>query len=381
MTSIGIIAEFNPFHNGHKYLIEEAKKRYPESTIVLVLNSSFLERGEISIMHKWDKTDLALRYGIDLVVELPFCFGSQSADIFAEGAIQLLKELKVDKLFFGSESNDIHMFHQLANIQKEHPKYPIYVKDFLAKGMNYPTACAKALEKICHIKIENPNDLLALSYIKAIVHQKADIEAVTIQRTNHYHEQVASVSDTIASASSIRNLLKQNKDITPYVPKETISCIHEIDQDLFFDLLKAQIITHFDNLNTFQTVEEGIDSIIRKHIYHCSNLNELISALKSKRFTYNKIHRMIIHILTHFTKEEASYLKQIEYIRILGMNQRGKKYLHDKKKEFTLPIITKYKTHQYRMLDLEYRVTSIYAMLICDPALMKRELQNKPVIL
>lgn len=381
MISIGIIAECNPFHNGHKYLIEEVKKRYPESTIILVLNSSFLERGEISIMHKWDKTVLCLQNGVDLVVELPFCFGSQSADVFADGAIQILKALKVQKIFFGSESNDIKMFHLLANTQNYHPNYSLYVQEFLKKGMNYPTACAKALENICQVKIKNPNDLLALSYIKAIDKQKANIEAITIQRTNQYHDQDVPISNTIASASSIRNMLELEKDISPYVPKETVSRIHKINQDLFFSLLKTQIINHLDCLNKFQTVEEGLDSTIRKNIYYCNDLTSLISSLKSKRFTYNKIHRMFIHILTHFTKEEAFSLKKIEYIRILGMNQKGKNYLHNHKKEITLPIVTKYKTHQYRMFDLEYRVTCIYAMLIDNTDLIKKELQNKPIIL
>lgn len=381
MISIGIIAEFNPFHNGHQYFIEEVKKRYPSSTIILVLNSSFLERGEISIMHKWDKTTLSLQYGIDLVVELPFCFGSQSADIFADGAIQILKALKVQKIFFGSESNDIKMLHLLASTQNYHPKYSLYVQEFLKKGMNYPTACAKALEILCQVKIKNPNDLLALSYMKAIDRQKANIEAIPIQRTNQYHDQNVSISNPIASASGIRNMLQLEKDISLYVPKETIPRIHKINQELFFSLLKTQIINHLDCLNIFQTVDEGLESTIRKNIYYCNNLASLISVLKSKRFTYNKIHRMFIHILTHFTKEEASTLKNIEYIRILGMNQKGRKYLHDYKKEITLPIVTKYKSHQYRMLDLEYRITCLYSMLIDDSDFIKKELQNKPIIL
>ena len=166
MEKIGIIAEFNPFHNGHKYLIDKVKKLYNDSIIIVVLSSSFMQRGEISILNKWDKTNICLDNNIDLVVELPFVFATQSADIFAKGAIQILKNLKVDKLVFGSESNNIDNLITIANTELFNKDFSSLVKINLNNGDNYPTALAKAIKVLNNIEINKPNDLLGISYIK-----------------------------------------------------------------------------------------------------------------------------------------------------------------------------------------------------------------------
>ena len=148
MKKIGIICEYNPFHNGHLYHLEKIKEMYPDSLIVLVMSSSFTQRGEISILNKWEKTEIALNYKVDLVIELPFVFASQSADIFSYGAIKILKELNVDTIIFGSESNDPKKLTSIAKIQLENKEYDKLVKDYLDKGENYPTAMSHALNDI-----------------------------------------------------------------------------------------------------------------------------------------------------------------------------------------------------------------------------------------
>ena len=134
---IGIIAEYNPFHNGHKYQIEKIKKKYPDSTIIVVMSSSFTQRGDVSLLNKWKKTKIALENNVDLIIELPFIFSTQSADIFAKGAIEILKELKVDLLVFGSESNNIKELEQIALTQINNKEYDLFVKKYLDKGYNY----------------------------------------------------------------------------------------------------------------------------------------------------------------------------------------------------------------------------------------------------
>ena len=178
---IGIIAEYNPFHNGHVYHIEEIKRRYPASSIVLVMSGNFTQRGLVSIMDKWDKVYLALKYGVDLVIELPFPFATQSADIFASGAIFLLKEMGVEKLIFGSEENNIEKLYNLAKKQLD-SSYEKRVQSYLNLGENYPTAMNKALKDLAKDEVKSPNDLLGLSYVKEIIKQHANIDVETIQK-------------------------------------------------------------------------------------------------------------------------------------------------------------------------------------------------------
>ena len=369
--SIGIICEYSPFHNGHLYHIRKIKEMYPESTIILVMSSSFLQRGDVSILNKWDKTEIALKYGVDIVIELPFVFSSQSADIFARGAIEILKNMNVDKLVFGSELNDIEKLKKCASIQST-KEFDNKVKHYLDDGINYPTALSKVLDNMLGFSIKNPNDLLAVSYIKEIIRQKTNIEPICIKRTNDFHNK--KLSSSITSATSIRVALKEKKNIKKYVPTLTYKKLkkekHFIDD--YYDYLKYKIISDND-LSKYQTVDEGIESRIKKYINSSNNFEELINNIKTKRYTYNKISRMLIHILCSFTKEEAKNLKS-EYIRILGFNEKGKKYLNSIKKNTKLPIITGYSNINSKILDIENRVNNIYALNNND--LIKRELKE-----
>ena len=160
MNMIGIIAEYNPFHNGHLYHIKKVKEMFPNKTITLVLAGHFLNRGEVSVLNKWDKTFLALKYGIDLVVELPTVYSSQSADFYALGAINILNELNCEYLIFGSECNDINLLNDIATKLDSN----VVLKTYLKQGYNYP----KAISLAYNIDLNSPNDLLAISYIKSI---------------------------------------------------------------------------------------------------------------------------------------------------------------------------------------------------------------------
>lgn len=373
MKSVGIICEYNPFHYGHIFHLKKIKEMFPNHSIILVLASSFMQRGEASIIHKWDKTKLALLYGIDLVVELPFAFGSQSADIFAKGSIQILDKLKVEYLIFGSETNNIDLFTKIVDTQIYNKDYNILVKKFLDEGLNYPTAMSLALTHFGFQKIDKPNDLLALSYIKEIKKIHSKIKPISILRTNDYHK----LSDNhVTSASSIRILLKEKKDISNYVPKETLKSIKPIFTDDLFSYFKYKVLTT-SNLDIYETVDEGLQYRIKKYIKTCTSLNEFIDKVKTKRYTYNRIMRMIIHILCNFTKEENEKIKDITYIRVLGFNDNGKKILneyHDK-----IPLIYHLKDGRDIIMDLELRATSVYQILY-KKNLLDKEYKSKPVI-
>ena len=373
MKSIGIICEYNPFHYGHIFHLNKVKEMFPNETIILVLASHFMQRGDVSIINKWDKTMLALHFGVDLVIELPFGFGTQSADIFAKGAIQILNELNVDYLVFGSETNDISLFEKMASIQLYNQDYNNYVKKYLDEGINYPTAMSKALNHFFDQQIEKPNDLLALSYIKEIKKLNSKMKPISILRTNDYHK----LSDNnVTSASSIRMLLKENKDISSYVPKEVLPHIKPIFTDNLFSYFKYKVLTT-PNLDIYQTVDEGLSERIKKYIKTSNSLNEFIQKMKTKRYTYNRLMRMIIHILCNFTKEENKKIDNITYIRVLGFNDQGKSFL--KKHQGNLPILYHLKDKEDILMDLELRATSVY-QIIYKEDLLQREYTNIPII-
>ena len=367
MHIIGLIAEYNPFHNGHLYQINKIKEKYPDSILIAVVSSSFTQRGDVSILDKWTKTQIALDNGIDIVVELPYVYATQSSDIFANGAVTILNKLGIDTLVFGTESDNIDTIASIAELQLNNQEYDNLVKKYLKEGLNYPTATNKAVMKLSGIKIDTPNDLLALSYIKEVKKLNKDINIINIKRTNSYHS--FSVEDNIASATAIRNKNLNNENISkliPYSPK----LLQNISINSFYPYLKSKI-------NKYQTVEEGIENRIIKSISISNNYEELIKNIKTKRYTYNKISRMLLHILNDFTKEEALNIN-IDYIRVLGFNLNGQKYLNNIKKKIDIPLLTGYKKNISKILDIELRVTKIYSLVAVD--ISKKEYDKKPII-
>ena len=364
METIGIIAEYNPFHNGHLYHIEKIKKMYPDSLLVLLVNGYFLERGEMSILTKEDKTKIALDNGIDIVLELPFTWGSQSADIFAYGAIAILNILHVKKIVFGSESNDINMLKDIASYQLN-DEFNNNVKTNLKLGLNYPTA----LNKAGLININNPNDLLGISYIKTIIENKYNIEPICIQRTNDYHDKNS--NGKIISAENIREKIKNGINVQTYT-KYYNYCIKSNDE-LLFNILKYKILTD-DNLSDYVTVDEGIENKLIKEIKNAKNMEDYIFKVKSKRYTYNRIRRMLIHILIGFKKNDN--IKKIDYVKVLGFNNRGQDYLKSIHSDIIInrKISTSFINQKYEM-----RASLIYD-LINNTNTYQFECSNKPII-
>lgn len=373
---IGIIGEYNPIHLGHIYQINEIKKKYPNSLIILVTNTSFTERGDVSILNKWNKTKISLENNIDLVVELPFPYATQSADIFANGALKILNYLKINILVFGSESNEIDKLSNIAKTQLNNKKYQEKVKDYLKTGINYPTALSKAIKDILGYTISEPNDLLGISYIKEITKNNYPIIPITIKRIGSYYE--TETTTNIASASLIRKKIQENQSISQYIPNNTEKYLYKnLTLENYFPYLKYKIISE-DDLSIYQTVDEGIENRLKKEILNTNSWQELIKKVKTKRYTYNKINRMLVHILTSFTKEESKKIK-IDYIKILGFNTSGRNYLNQLKKEIKIPIITSYQKNFSQTLDLEHRASSIYYLPINQKFILN-EYNKKPII-
>lgn len=360
MKTVGIICEYNPFHNGHIYHINKIKKMFPDSTIVAVMSGNFTQRGHISLLNKEEKTNIVLKYGIDLVVELPFVFATQSADIFAKAAVSILEELKVDYLVFGSESNNVEELISLAKLQINNETYNNIVKKYLDEGINYPTAMSKALKDLNGNNINTPNDLLGLSYIKAILKQNSNIIPLTIKRTNDFHSNI--LDNKIVSATAIREAIDNKIEIKDFVPNEVENLLKQKIKYEYFQLLKYKIITEQKDINKYLTVDEGIENRILKYINEVNSIEELIEKIKTKRYTYNKISRMLLHILCSLTKEQALENKNIKFIRILGFNKKGQKLLNKVKKDTTVPLIVNPKYYK-ELLILDNKIDNIYKLI------------------
>lgn len=369
MKSVGIICEFNPLHNGHIYFIKEVKKKFPNHVIILVLNGYFLQRGECSVLTKEDKTKLSLKYGVDIVTELPVVFGTQSADTFAKKSIEILNNFKIDKLVFGSECNDVTMLTMLAKKQINNSQYDELVKTNMKKGLNYPTSLAKSLNKEGFVF--NPNDILGICYIKAILENNFNISVSTIKRTNDFHDN--KLSNKIVSASNIRSRFLNKEDISIYLPENYTNEIVSLDKTNFFNILKVKILTT-DSLNMILDVDEGIENKLKKEVIRADNIDEFIKMVKNKRFTYNKINRMFIHILLGIKKDISNI--DLEYTKVLGVNKIGRKYLSYIKREVNIPLSVNKDSEIYK---LELISSIIYDVLTGKNSYMY-EKSNKTII-
>lgn len=378
MASVGIIAEYNPFHNGHLYQIKEIKKKYPNDTIIIAMSGNFTQRGEPSMLDKWTKAKLAIENGADLVIEIPYAFTTQSADFFSYAGITLLENLQVEKLIFGSESDNIEDITEIAKAELENEDFDKLVKIYSKLGYNYPTSLSLALKDLTKKVIKEPNDILGITYIKTILKYNYKIKPITMQRTNNYNNK--ELTGTISSATAIRENINNLEKIKNTIPKNTYNAItnqklHQ-KQD-YFNYLKYKILTEKD-LTKYHLVEQDLAIKLKKEIINSTNYDNLIQSVKSKHQTYSKISRALLHILCNYTKIQAKKNKKIKYIRLLGFNQEGKNYLNKQKKHLTLPIISKISKDKDPMLELELNTTKIYTLPYENQKdEYKKEYQNK----
>lgn len=362
MKSIGIIAEYNPFHNGHLYQIQEIRRKYPKDTIIIAMSGNFTQRGEPAIIDKWTRANLAILYGADLVVEIPYHFATQSADYFSYAGITLLEKLKVEKLVFGSESNNIDDITEIAKAELENEDFDKLVKIYSKFGYNYPTALSLSLKELTGKTIDTPNDILGITYIKTILKHNYKIKPESLKRTNDYNSK--ELKGTINSATSIRENIDNLEKIKDSVPKNTYNklkteIIHKKED--YFNFLKYKITTE-EHLEQYHLVEKDLAIKLKKEILHATSYEELIQRVKSKHQTYSKISRALLQILCNYTKDLAKENKDLTYIRLLAFNDDGKNYLNKNKKEISLPIISKISKEKSKMLELELNTTKIYTL-------------------
>ena len=347
MKILGIIVEYNPFHTGHLYHLQKAKEMVKPDLTIAIMSGNYVQRGEVAIIDKFKRSELAIKYGVDLVIELPFAYVCQSADYFCKGAIDLLYHIGITDLVFGSECGDIDTFKEIAYAIKIHPnEYDQYVKAAMKKGLRYPDACNQALSLLLNKSIKTPNDLLGLGYVKEVIENDYPITLHCIKRSNDYHDTTLT---KIASATALRKALKEKQDVHDYL----------------LDIKKIHL------------VDEGIENLLKKVIFNVSSYEELVNKLTSKRYTKTRIQRMLLHILMNNTKEEIKDCFPINYLHILKMNQNGQNYLKTIKKTRDYHLITTLSSYTHPALDLEIKSSKLLSLI--DNQIIKKEFQNIPV--
>lgn len=382
MKAVGVIVEYNPFHNGHLYHLQETKKESKSDVVIAVMSGNFLQRGEPALVSKWARTKMALSNGVDLVIELPFAYATQKAETFAYGAVSLLDSLFASELCFGSEAGTIDEFsHAQAFLDTHESEYNQKIKHFVQKGNSYPKAKSLAFQSLqpdmTQLDLSKPNNILGYHYVNSIKKINSSIEAKTIKRNSaNYHDQDFA-SESIASATSIRNMLQHSdlQAIKNVIPPETLCILEDYkstygvfsDWERYFPFLRYKILTMDESqLHQIYGADEGLEFRLKKHIQNASTFKQFMETIKTKRYTWTRLQRYCLHTLTNVSKDDmssANHLQRVPYIRVLGMNSQGQAYLNKIKKDLTIPIITKPTDLSHPLLDIENKVSSIYRLI------------------
>jgi len=363
MKITGIIVEYNPFHYGHLYHLQQARLLTDCDLLVAVMSSNIVQRGELSCIDKFSRTDIALQFGVDVVLELPAIFALQNATMFAQGAVKMLATFGVDTIVFGSECNNLEYLHELSqlNINVEH------IKEAMKQGVSYPSAVG-SLSKAMY-----PNDILGVAYLKAI-QQYPSIKALTIQRTNHYHDQ--ELNDRIASASAIRNGLMNGSDVTNFTPMEHLSD-NFVSNYMLYPFIRMQLLMSDPHtLAQFILVDEGIENLLIEAADKCDSYSMFIDYCTSRRYTKSRIQRTVMCILLQLKRKDKLLLESDNKPRVLGFNKVGQQYLRQLSIELYGTVYGQLPAHQRR---LEYKIAQIYSIVSNNPLVLKLELGG-PII-
>lgn len=404
MKSVGVIVEYNPFHNGHLFHLQESKRVTDADIVIAVMSGHFLQRGEPALVSKWARTKMALKAGIDLVVELPYQFATQQAEVFANGSISLLEALQCDAFAFGSESGDIASFlNTLQAVKENDATIQQRIQLEVKKGNSYPKAISNAYVSLLEkdqddlLDLSKPNNILGFHYVKALVEQNGNMKPFTITRKNaHYHDEHFA-SATIASATSIRKAIfntteqSDSDQIAQYVPSTTYEELHSYQKsigtfhswELYWPYLQYRIQTaSLEELRNIYEVEEGIEYRLKEISLEAQSFHSFMERLKTKRYTWTRLQRMCLHILTNTTNYELSKQdRKASYIRILGMSQNGQSYLRKNKKELDMPIISNVKREHSELLHTDLKAALTYNLPIQKKKSLNEEYKSHPVFI
>lgn len=397
MKTYGIVAEFNPFHNGHEYLIEQGKKDGAEKT-VCVMSGNFVQRGEPAVCSKWKRAEMALKCGADLVLELPVSWAVSSAERFAYGAVSLLNSMGcVDKLLFGCENADADSLFSAASLSLSE-EYSVVLKKFLSEGLSFPSAREKAVLSLSDKRtaeiLKTPNNILAVEYCKAILRLNSSMEPFCVNRTGVGHDS-ENLSEAFASASAIRKMLSSDfKKSADFMPKKAFELLKKANDEgrvlknlkkLDLPLISMLRRADANEISLVPDVSEGLEYKIKEAAKTGTSFGEIADLIKSKRYTHSRLRRILLLFYLGIYSEDL--IESPPYIRVLGFNSKGRELLAQMKKTASLPVIMRYNdigklSGQCKsVFDTESRAVDMYNTLFDDIRPCGENMTHNPVIL
>ena len=362
MKAAGIIVEYNPFHNGHAYHINKTRELSDADVLIACSSGDFNQRGDVSIINKYEKTKAALEHGVDLVVELPFIYTLQNAYVFGKKAVEILNRLKISDLVFGSETNNLEELKKYSELEVDVTR----LKELMHDGSSFPKAYGLLSGSLY------PNDMLGVAYLKAL--KDTDINPISIQRTNDYHSEDMKV---IASATAIRKAIKEGRDIS----MATDLFINDpVFNDELYPYLRTLLFTMSkEDLQKIFLVDEGIENLLKEKAILHNNYEDFVNDCVSRRYTRSRIQRVMIMIAAQIKKDEVKDLRDNDYVRVLGFNEKGRQYIRELKEEVNFVTLFKNIPEPYK--DMEWRASLLYASLLKDPDAYIRRILKEPVII
>lgn len=391
----GIVAEFNPFHNGHKYIVDTLSEN-GKNTVTAVMSESFVQRGEGACIPPNERVRMALSCGVDLVLSLPVAYATASAERFADGGIQVLGSLGcIDALGFGSESGNTELLKECVSII-DSPDFVPFLESRLNEGLSFPAARQKAVQdmrgEVFADAVSTPNDILGIEYIKAINKNKFVITPFAVKRIGVSHDS-KDVFENICSASTIREMMKNETDFSSFMPREAaeifLNAIRNgkalwdfsvIDKAILFKLRTLGA----DDFKQIPDVSEGLEFRFVEAVRTSVTLSEVLEKVKTKRYTHSRLRRIALNAFLGITRDDI--YEKVPYIRVLGFNSRGAQILKDAKNKAKLPIVTKVSdmknlnTDAQRAFDLECRARDLYSLCLPIPDICGKEMTDKLVV-
>ena len=355
MRTVGLITEYNPFHNGHLYHLRESLCVTESEVSVAVMSGHFLQRGEPALIDKWRRAEMARAAGVDVIIELPLPWACSSAPDFARGAVQALNALGgITTLCFGSELGTIDPLQHCADFLCDQ-EIAVMEKTskLLRQGINYPLARSKILAELFSQELDSAeltasNNILGIEYLKALRQTKSSIRPLTIRRIGAGYHDASVGQDGIASATGIRKKLTEGQSIDGLIPsaallllKQALTAEHFFAVERYFLLLQAQIFRNPSALKNCWLVENGIENRLLAIAEKSFDLQEMISGIKSRQLTRTRIQRMLVSVLLGFEKKLVQKFLAAgpRYLHLLAVSQKGRDFLSHTRKQREIPLI------------------------------------------
>ncbi|MBQ1522811.1 MAG: nucleotidyltransferase family protein [Erysipelotrichaceae bacterium] len=352
MKVTGIIVEYNPFHNGHIYHIQQARSITDCDVLVAVCSGNFVQRGQPAVIDKWERAKAAVANGVDLVIELPFPFALQSATYFGANAVRLLAMAKADSIVFGSETNNLEELKEISEMSFNIDNF----RENMKAGYSYPASYGFMADSY------GPNDILAISYLRALQNYP-DITPYSIKRTNEYDNP--ELTGTISSAMAIRNALAQGKDISSYtVMADTLNTYPEVTMEKLYPYIRTLLLTTpLSQLREIFLMDEGIENHLVKQANSCRDYASFINNATTKRYTTSRIQRTLCHLLVQNTRSFINNLPEYDHLRPLAYNRTGQAYLKHLQEQ-GVKIVNHFSQIIKPYRELEYKAAVVYSMLM-----------------